>query len=167
MIWWFVRLIGSIWTTRRSIKVFPFLAQSDEASKEIVFWLAHARASLRSATPTPGAVLMVSYSLPYVDLPGLPSDVPEIEDPSLGETKLPLKDLLTALGRPRVRISGGWTTGAAGGSAYAEIERRRRWHGCAVHSIVSHPLGHGAAQASDLEHFSCDVLIRAAKAHGK
>ena len=167
VVWWLARSTRSIWTTRRSVKVFPFVAQKDEASKEIVFWLAYVRAKLRSATPTPGALLMVSYSLPYMDLPGLPSDVPEIDDPTLGETKVPLKDFLNALGRPLVRISGGWTSGTAGGRAYAEIERRRLWHGYAVRGNVSRAIAQGPTQASDLELFSYDVLIRAAQAHGK
>ena len=166
MIWWLFRLARSIWTTRRSIKVFPFVGQSDQAAKEIVFWLAYVRASLRSAAPTSGAVLMSSWNLPLIDLPGLEtSTVPQVEDPTLGGAKIPLKDLLSALGRARVRISGGLTSGTAGGRAYAEIERRR-WNGYAVHATVTQPLSAGASQASDLELFSYDVLIRATEAHG-
>jgi hypothetical protein len=167
VVWWLGRLGRSIRNARRSIRVFPFIGQQDETAQEILFWFAYVRAKWRAAAPTPGAVLMVSYTLPYVDLPGLPSDVPEIGELTVGETTLPLKDLLSTWGRPLVRVSGGWTTGTPSGRVYAEIERRRRWHGYIVRTSVGRSVTPGAAQASDLELFSYDVLIRAVQAHAE
>jgi tetratricopeptide (TPR) repeat protein len=161
--WWISRLIRSIRASRRSIKVFPFVAPKEEEAQEMAFWFALVRSKFRGAAPMPGAVLMVSYNLPYVDLPGLPSDVPEIDDPTVGDTKLPLKDFMTHWGRPLVRISGGWSSAVTTGRAYAEVERRRFWHGYSVRSSVSRSIAAGAA--TDLELFSYDVLIRASEAH--
>jgi tetratricopeptide (TPR) repeat protein len=167
VLWWAWRVTQSVWTVRRSIKVYSFVTQSDEASKQIIFWLAYARAGMRGATPTPGTVLMVSYNLPLVDLPGFPSDVPEVEDPTLGDTKLPLKDLFSAWGRPRIRVTGGWISSDGGGQAYAEVERRQLLRRYAVRSTITKAIRGGASQVSDLELFSYDVLIRATQAHGR
>lgn len=168
LVFWLPRTCWSMWTGRRSIKIYPFLAHNDDAARRVAFWLAHARASLRAERTRPSdADLLVAWSssLPYIDMPDLPSDIIEVGDLELGETKLPLKDLVTALNRPKVRVSGGWTCATIGGQAYAEIEQRG-WFRYSVHSTVMRQLATAeAAQASDLEVFGYDVLIHAVDAH--
>lgn len=164
VLFWAARALMFGRMSRRSVRVFPFLA-GDDASKEMTFWVAYARASLRTTSWTPGLMLVRSGVLPLIDLPGLPSDLPEIEDLAFGELKIPLKNLLGALARPRVRVSGGWVAGAAGGRVYAEIEQRR-WVGYSLHSTVRRAIAAGAPAQRELELFGYDVIIRADNAHG-
>jgi hypothetical protein len=163
--------LPTVWSwviaSRGSIKVFPFIAPSDEAGKEILFWLAYARSKLRGRPePPPGAVLMVAASsLPYIDLPNLPSEVTDIANLDLGTGKVGLKDALQVVARPKTRISGGWVRGTSGGLAYAELEARH-WRGYGFQSRVVQPIS-AAGQAADLELFGYDVLIHAVEAHGR
>lgn len=163
---WLPTVVVWIRTTRASVKVFPFIAANEEAAKEILFWLAHARSTLRARPkPPPGAVLMVAASsLPYIDLPHLPAQVAEIANLEFGAGKIGLKDALEVVARPQTRISGGWVGGPAG-SAYAELERRH-WLEYRFHSRVLRTI-HDGNRAADLELFGYDVLIKAVEAHGR
>ncbi len=167
LLYWLLRGFMSARLRRARIQVVPFIADSDGAARQLVFWVAQARANLRSGAPIRGTVLMVASDLPAADLPGLPSDVPELQDPTLAGTQLPLTALFGACGRPKARVTGGWVGGDAGGRAYAEIELRAR-SGYTRYALVSRTVSPaGPHQQNDLELFGYDVVRQSADAYGQ
>jgi hypothetical protein len=164
---WGPRAFSAIKTTRRSIKVLPFVAADDKAVQEVMFWIAYARSGLRAQPPSPpGSVLLATSSLPYIELPNLPSEITDVADLEFASAKIGLKSIVEALGRPQLRISGAWMSGSGGGRAYAEIDQRG-WFRYAFHSRVIRVISASDAdRATDLEVFGYDVLIHAMEAHG-
>jgi tetratricopeptide (TPR) repeat protein len=162
--------------TRESIQLVPFTGSTDDSAKQIAFWMQRVRAELRSAalplsSGLGGSQIMapnVDSGFPFagaVDLQPEMAEPPELE---IGGVKLPLKEIMQFVAIPRVRISGFWFVGQAGGNAYAEVELRN-WtkfrHLSLIRRAVSSTAG--AQQDKDLRIFAYDVLMKASLAYAK
>jgi hypothetical protein len=148
--------------TRKMIQFLPFRASSDDAAKQIAFWLERVLADLRSPAPTLPLAPALTSSLPFMALPGLSEQLPDF-DLDVGGTKIPFQAIYDVLGKPKARVSGTWYAGASG-AALATIEKRRTLE-YVPFSFAARPIGGtaGAAQDNDLQLFAYAVFIEAAK----
>jgi hypothetical protein len=153
----------AVWKTRKMIQVLPFRASSDDAAKQIAFWLERVLADLRSPAPTLPLAPALTSSLPFMALPGLSEQLPDF-DLEVGGTKIPFQAIYEVLAKPKARVSGTWYAGASG-AALATIEKRRALVEYVSFSFVARPIGGtpGAAQDNDLQLFAYAVFIEAAK----
>src|SRR5262245_56311520 len=147
---------------RKMIQFLPFRASTDDAAKQMAFWLERVLADLRSPAPTLPLAPGLTSSLPFMALPGLADPFPEL-DFEVGGAKIPFQALAELFAKPRARVTGTWYAGATG-AALATIERRWRLE-YVPFSHKLRPIHHaaGVMQDHDLELFAYAVYIEASK----
>lgn len=148
---------------RTSIRFQPFKASSEDAAKQMAFWLESSLADLQSPAPTYPAWPGLVNTLALMRLPGIGEDL-ELEDVEIGGFKVPFKQLLQIVAVPRARVSGNWYVGAVTGSAYVAVEKRKGF-GFELSSSVRRPVNStaGPLQDDDLQRFAYAVFIEAAR----
>ena len=150
---------------RRRIEVLPFVASSEMAGAQIIYWLGHSQAMVQSVGALPSPTGMTGPSvLPYLQLPGLAEKLPELGEIAVAGVKVPVGELLQRLSRPRVRVSGGWITDAANGRAFAEFKRRRGFSRYESYAMIKRNIP-PHRQDQELELFAYDILIKAAETY--
>jgi hypothetical protein len=156
----FARMVRRV---RKRIKFQPFRANTDDAAKQMAFWLESTLADLRSPFSTLPTWPGLANTLPLMQLPGLQDDF-ELEDLEIGGVKAPLQQLFRSIAVPRARVSGHWYVGSVGGQAYVVVEKRRRFE-LEYSSSTQHPIvsAAGPAQDADLQRFAYAVFIEASR----
>jgi len=151
---------------QRRIEVLPFVVSNEANQAQITYWLSYAQAMVQStnALPIAGRTTGPSSVLPYLQLPGLQEKLPDLGELSVSGVKLPVNELLQRFGRPRVRISGGWTCDASHGTAFAQLERRRGLFRYEPYASIKREIPvHW--QDQELELFAYHILIKAAETY--
>jgi len=158
-----VRFLGTARRSRASIKFQPFRASTDDAAKQIAFWLESTLANLRSPAPAFPTWPGLKSTLPLMRLPEIGDEL-ELEDLEVGGVKVPLKQLIQSIAVPRARVSGHWYVGSATGSAYVSVEKRR-WFRLRHATSAEQPVASvgGPAQDADLRRFAYAVFIEASR----
>jgi hypothetical protein len=149
--------------SRTSIKFQPFRASTDDAAKQLAFWLESTLANLRSPAPAFPTWPGLKSTLPLMRLPEIGDEL-ELEDLEVGGVKVPLKQLIQSIAVPRARVSGHWYVGSATGSAYVSVEKRK-WLGLRHASSAEQAVTSvgGPAQDADLRRFAYAVFIEASR----
>lgn len=155
--------IRGVLEIRRQIEVLPFVASNEATGAQLTYWLSHSQAMVQTAGALPSPAGTTSV-LPYLQLPGLAEKLPELGDIPIGGVKLPAGELLQRLGRPRVRISGGWITNDPHGWAFAEFKRRRGLSRYESYAIIKRDIP-ATRLDQELELFAYHILIKAAETY--
>ena len=156
----FVRIVRRV---RARIRFQLFRASTDDAAKQMAFWLESTLADLRSPFRTLPTWPGLANTLPLMQLPDVQEDF-ELEDLEIGGVKVPLQQLFQSFAVPRARVSGHWYVGSVAGQAYVVVEKRRRFE-LEYSSSAQQPIGSGAgpAQDADLQRFAYAVFIEASR----
>jgi len=159
----FFRFCRAVQRSRASIKFQPFRASTDDAAKQMAFWLESTLANLRSPAPGFPTWPGLANTLPLMRLPEIGEEL-ELENLEIGGVKVPFKQLMQSIAVPRARVSGHWYVGSAMGSAYVAVEKREwltlRHSSSAEQSVTSVA---GPAQDADLRRFAYAVFIEASR----
>ena len=154
-----VRYISILLRRRRSIRLFPFVAPTDEQSKRLAFSLAYARASLQDPAASP---LLSGPASLFVTLPSFSEDLPEVEDLEIAVAKIPFASLARIFGSAVVEVHGGFDGGKPLGNGYSMITTR----GSRTPQFQQWPIRIGAAdEQRAITDFAYHVLVEAVVAH--
>ncbi len=153
---------GSLYKVWNRIQVIPFAASSEAAGSQIIFWLGHLQTTVRSATALPSAARV--DLLPYLRLPELEEQLPDLGEIAIAGVKFSIRELLHRLVLPRVRVTGGWITGASQGKAFARFERRRKFSRYESYATIKRDIPVDR-QDEELEVFAYHIWIKAVETY--
>lgn len=160
-----VMAIRRVREIRRGIEVLPFVASSESTGAQFSYWLGHTQAIIRSASTLPRAAgAKGTFVLPYLQLPSLAEQLPELGEIDLAGVKVPVGELLRRIGRPRVRVSGGWVTDNTNGRVFAAFERRRGLSHYELYATIERDVP-AKQQDQELELFAYQLLMKAVETY--